>query len=393
MDASVGAMSRELGLSSKPATDKPGLVRLINAGLQEYESGEISAHGWVDIESIRNILVGSYQREVLGFSTGGRGEGPKSKLMRAIQKNERLPDIILAMRGSNFRSKGDDIILEDPVFVVDGLQRISNMMRFAEKFPERASDLRIGAEVRFGTTVETENELFIKLNAGGFKVPLSPNIILRNERTKYNSLLTLYGLSTNSPSFPLNKRVQWGQRRNRGELLTALMLCRVASGLHARFLPSGSKWGGGARSVGMGPYLDRMAHETSLRNFRSNVEEFFEFIDRAFGLRKIEYRELAIQTKGNFLLAMTRILSDHDNFWDGKKLAVSMPWVRKFSGFATDAPEVVRLAASGSSALPILYGLVRDHLNKGKRVNKLIPHRYMAVSPTDDDDEETNEGE
>lgn len=375
--------------NTTPSTAKGQVIRLINAGLQEV-NGDVAAHGWLDLESIKSILVDDYQREVLNLSMGGRGQGQKSSLAKAIEAGERLPDIMLAMRGQRFHSRGDDMFLEDKVYVVDGLQRISNMMKYAEKYPEEAKELRIGAEVRFGTTKEYEKDLFIKLNAGAYKVPLSPNVILRNSRDKHSSLLTLYGLSTNTPSFPLYGKVQWNQRRERGQLLTALMLGRISGLLHRRFstITTGAAriqgGAGGARASDMGSYLDRNAAMIGLKNYRANMETFFEFIDQAWGLRKIEYRELAVQTKSNFLLSVAGILSDHDNFWDGKSLEVPVAWVRKFASFPSDAPEVVRLAGAGSMALPMLYTLIRDHLNKGKRTNKLHSHKKSVVDDTEE---------
>ena len=372
--------------NTAPSTAKSSNIRLINAGLQEVD-GDIAAHGWLDIESIKNILVDDYQREVLNLSLGGRGQGPKSRLIKAIEAGEKLPDIMLAMRGQKFHSRGDDIFLEDKTYVVDGLQRISNMMKYAEKHPEEAAAMRIGAEVRFSTDKKTEKDLFLKLNAGAYKVPLSPNVVLRNAREEHNSLLTLYGLSTGTPNFALYQKVQWSQRRERGQLLTALMLARVTGMIHRRFAHNAAGGATGVRSNSMGWSLDRQVDLVGLRNYRSNIEEFFNFVDDAWGLRKIEYRELAVQTKSNFLLSAARILSDHQNFWDGKRLEVPTAWTRKFAAFPVDAPEIVRLSGAGSMALPMLYNLMRDHLNKGKRVNKLVSHKENVTRDMDSEDE------
>ncbi len=193
---------------------EPVMVKLEQSALDD-KSGEITAHGWLGIEAIQNLRVGDYQREILE-NRGGR----KSSLIRAIENNERLPDIMLGMRGESYSTRGSAMLLEDDVFIIDGLQRVSALRKYASDNPDKAKDLRVGAEVRFNTTRDSETELFTVLNVK--RKAMSPSVILRNERNGHNGVATLYGLSMHDKNFAMVGRVCWDQQMHRGELITAL---------------------------------------------------------------------------------------------------------------------------------------------------------------------------
>lgn len=357
-------------MSNGTVPQKP-IVKLLNAALNEI-NGEIVAHGWLDIESMGALKVDTYQREVLA-RTGGK----KTALQSAVENGTNLPDIVLGMRGQKFSTHGNSMTLDDPVYIVDGLQRVFTLRSHSELHPEQAKDLRIGAEVRFGTSKDAEKELFHALNV--LRTPMSPNVTLRNEREKNKAVLTLYGLSMSDDTSPLFQRVQWNQRRNRGELITALILCRACTLMHRHL--------GGSEQTGLraiAKAMDVRAEHTGLKVFRENINTFFELIDECWGLRKVEYRQTATQIRGNFLMSLARLLSDHENFWDKNKLAIDKTTRRKLASFPLLDPEIGRLAAAGSTAMPILYNLVREHLNKGKRVNRLRSRKESATRDIDD---------
>lgn len=338
-------------------------VRLLNSGLLERKNGEIVAHGWLDIESLKALKVGDYQREVLKAMQGAR----RPSLQKAVEDGASLPDIMIGMRGENYDVvKGDTMVLHDDCFVVDGLQRISALLAYADANPPEAKDLRIGAEVRFNTSKESEKDLFLILNTS--RVPVSPNVILRNLREDHPSVLTLYGLSTNEPKFALYKLVCWNQRMARSELLTALVVARVAKALHAGSIMSG---GGSDRPQNVSNTMDAQAKRVGLGTFRKNIVEFFEVIDLCFGIRNVQYKEVSPQLKANFLATVARIFSEHADFWEGDKLVVTAAWRNKLKAFKIGDPEVIRLCAAGTMALPILYTMIADHLNKGKRLHRL----------------------
>jgi hypothetical protein len=338
-------------------------VHLLNSGLSE-DGDEIIAIGFLDIKGMSELLVADYQREVLHKLTSGR----RSSLDRAIYNGKRLPSIVVGMRGSNFTSgKHDTMILHDKCYIVDGLQRVSALKEYAELNPDKAAGLRIGVEVRFGTTKESEAELFHVLNTA--RTSMSPNIILRNLRHKNRAILTLYGLSMSDTSSPIYKRVQWQQRMSRGELITATGLCNVARILHGYGSRSGAGGLAGATAT-----METAADSIGLDAFRKNVETFYGLLDTVYGMGKIQFTQRATVTKLNFMAVLARMFAEHANFWDGDKLVVDSDMRRKLGTFPMDDFEVMRLASSGGMSQPTLYNLLRDHINKGRRSdNKLVP--------------------
>lgn len=334
-------------------------VKLINAGLNERPDGEITAHGWLDLDSMRALRVDDYQREVLGATSG-----KKSSLRRAVENGANLPDIMIGMRGSNYDVRGQAMMLKDRCYIIDGLQRVAAMLHYAEGHPEEAKTLLIGAEVRFSTDKAKEKDLFLVVNTQ--RIPVSPNVILRNMRTDHPSVLTLYGLSKNEPKFALHDRVSWNQRMARQELVSALILVKLARTLH---VTSGST--GHGRAHEMAVTLDAIAKEVGLATFRKNIVAFFDVLDECFGIRKIQYKEVSTQLKGNFLLTVARVFGTHANFWKDGELFVDAPTRRKLAAFPIEEPNIARLAGAGNSAMPTLREMLVDHLNKGRKLNRL----------------------
>lgn len=365
-----------------PSHSEASSVKLQNAGLDDRD-GEIVAHGWIEAESLDLLKVDTYQREVLAPTNLSRGKGANTSLLKALIKGERLPDVILGVRGADYTARGNSIILKDSVYIIDGLQRISAVKQFVERYPDKANGISLGAEVRFNTTRASEDELFTTLNTK--RVPVSPNILIRNMRESNHAVTTLYGLSTNDPSSVIYKRVQWNQRRLRGELLTALAAVQISGNLH-RF--SGLSAEG--RAVNSAKGLLRISDNVGLRVFRENISTFFELIDECWGIKTVEFRQTATHLRTNFLVTVARMISDHTDFWDNNRLNVPTHFRKKLATFPIMDPEIARLAAAGTMTMPILYDFLRKHLNKGKRTHHLHLRKgvkLVLVSPETDDNE------
>lgn len=350
---------------------EPTIVRLQRGSLDD-KSGEIIAHGWLDIEALENLRVGDYQREILENPRGGR----KSSLRTAIEAGERLPDVMLGMRGESYTPRnvanGVDMLLEKEVYIIDGLQRISALRKHAADHPEDAANVLIGAEVRFNTTRETEKDLFTKLNVN--RKAMSPSVILRNERNHSNGVATLYGLSMHDKACAMLGKVCWDQQMHRGELSTALAFAKVCITL-MRHLGSGGRHLTNARIIP--DILDNMANGAGLQTFRSNIIAFYNVVDEVWGLRGIKYTDRATQTRLNFVVTLAAFFSDHEDFWDGKKLVLDAGQKSKLKSFPIDDPTVIRLAGSGPNAGLLLYRLLLDHMNKGRATNRYLTTRRI----------------
>lgn len=335
-------------------------VRLQSAALDE-KSGEIVAHGWLDLPAMQNLRVGDYQREILETPRGGR----KSSLLKALEANERLPDVMLGMRGEKYTQRGGSMLLENDVYIIDGLQRVSAIRKYAADNPDEATNMRIGAEVRFNTTRDSEKELFTILNVN--RKAMSPAVLLRNERNNSNGIATAYGLSMSDKNFALYGKVCWEQQMHRGELLKALGFCQTCVTLHRYAAPGGRQLTSATVIPGV---MDRLAATVGLQNFRQNIFNFFEVVDEVWGLRGIKYKDRATHTRHNFLKEWAGVLSDHEDFWDGNRLVVDTAQKSKMKSFPIDDPTIIRLAGAGTAAGIILRRHIIDHMNKGRQTNR-----------------------
>jgi hypothetical protein len=342
---------------------EPIVVRLEQAALDD-RNGEIVAHGWLGFSSIQNLRVGDYQREILE-TKGGR----RSSLQKALVEGERLPDIMLGMRGQKYTDKAGDMLLENEVYIIDGLQRISALRKFASDNPEKIDKIRIGAEVRFNTTRDSEDALFTVLNMQ--RKAMSPNVILRNLRNHNDAVATLYGLSLHDSKFAMVGKICWDQQMHRGELATALSFVKMVATLHRHTAPGGRHLSGNSH---IAQTIERMGKVVGLHTFRHNITALFEVIDEVWGVRGLKYTDKATHIRQNFIIQLAGVFSDHENFWDGNKLVVEPTFKAKLKSFPISDPTIIRLAGGGSNAGLLLYRLMIDHLNKGRQ-----PSRYLTT--------------
>lgn len=343
-------------------------VRLQAASLDEKD-GDIVAHGWLDINAMQNLHVGDYQREILDGPSGG---GRKSSIQKALDKAERLPDVMLGMRGQRYVQRGGSMYLEDDVYIIDGLQRISAMRKFALDYPEKASQMRIGAEVRFSTTRDSEKALFTIVNTK--RKAMSASVLLRNERNNSTGIATAYGLSMNDKNFALYEKVCWDQQMHRGELVKALSFCQTCLALH--------RWSGfGGRNttsaITIPPAMDKMAANVGLNAFRANIITFFEVMDSIWGLRGLKYIDRATHIRLNFMKELAGVLGDHEEYWEGNRLMVDSAQKAKLKSFPIDDPTIARLASSGTTAGAILRRYLIDHINKNKQASRHLTIKRM----------------
>lgn len=352
---------------------KSTAVKILNGALDELPDGSIVLRGVVDPQTLIHLLRDDYQREAMPLTK-------QSSILEALANNEKLPDIELGMRGQRFRENEGAISLYDPVYIIDGLQRVSSAVHFISTASDRT--VRLGATIHFGTTAEWERERFRILNT--LRTKVSPNVLLRNKREESRAIATLYGLSNNDKGFVLYDRIAWLQNMRRGELTSALVLAKVVGVLHSHKSPS-------IRSSvdELVPALDKVVEVVGLQTMRDNIKAFFELIDTCWGVKQVQYREGAAHMKGTFLTMFARLLSDHTDFWqDGeqKKLFISAPLRRKIALFPIHDPHIMSLASSAGKSREMLYHLIRDHINRGKTSKRLTPRHGDTVSLDDDEE-------
>jgi hypothetical protein len=347
-------------------------IRIVKGALDELPNGSIVLRGVIDPESLPHIRADAYQRGVM----------KRDDIMRGYESGAQLPDVELGMRGQDFDSSRGTFTLRDPVYAIDGWQRISTALKYLESVAE--GQVRLGAMVRFDTTEEYERKRFEVLN-GSSRAKVSANIMVRNKRGESPAVRMLHSLAHADKSFVMQDRIAWGQNMARGELLSAFGFIKIVGRLHSHKIP-----GGNSRMDLLIAALDRGVEVFGVQIMRDNVKAFFDLVDECWGIRRIHYRDGASYMKTAFLHVLARVLSDHTDFWkqpDERRLFVEATLRRKLAQFPVTDPTVVQLSGASGKGMEMLYMMLRDHLNRGKTSKRLVSRYAEGLSSFTEEDE------
>ncbi len=360
-------------------TPGSGSIKVVHYALDEISvdgGTDIILRGVIDQESLSGIKVDHYQREIL---SGVRF----NSLVEAFQKGDRVQDITLGMRGARVMERGGAIYLQDDVFVIDGLQRIQTAMRAMHEKPDTV--VRLGAVIYFNTEYEWEQKQFEILNLHRTKV--SPNVLLRNMRTRYSVIATIFSMSGEDKGFVLYGRVCWTQRMRRSDVISALTMIKTLGTLHAHI--------GSGRSNKIDelmPGLQQIMERVGRNTFRDNIRTFFDLVDVCWGIRQATYNG-SPQLRGTFLRCLAMVFSKHAQyFFKDNRLVIDSDTRRKLAQFPVSDQNVANLAGSSGKGSEILYILIINHINKGRRTRRLIEVETIDVGD-DDADIEDQDGE
>jgi hypothetical protein len=354
----------------------PNPIRITHGALDDLD-GDIILRGRIDPESLIHLKIADYQREVM----------PETKLKdlaKAIRSGQSaVPDIQLGMRGGAYQEKrGQDTFeLLNDVYIIDGLQRTSAGLYLLK----RDIQPRLGAVVYFNTREEQERQMFRELNTQRTK--LSANVLLYNERHTSPWVNLLYQLCLDS-SFTLYKRISWQQRMKRGELISATLFVKLAARLHNNFNRTKAPDGQILRAVSQFS-LDKIPRA----HFRQNVRLFWQTLDDAFRASQVQHNQLAPFLRSSFLRALTQMYTDHQDFWNDTQLVISPDFRRKLASFPITDPSIAQLCSAGGSAMHVLYPMIVNHINSGKRSKRLkpVPGRGLKKFAVPEDQAETEE--
>ena len=361
-----------------------GDVKIIHGALDEtpLRGGTVILRGVIDPTSLPNLQTDDYQRESAPVT-------PRSSIWQALVNSQVLPDVELGIRSERFSSSGNTFTLQDPTYIIDGLQRVSTAIQFLTK--NAGAPVRIGCLVHFDTTKEWERERFRILNSSRSKV--SPNVLLRNERDNSVAADLLFNLTENDRDFVLHNRVTWTQKMARQEIITALNMSKIVATLHTHKVR--------VYHTSLYPLIGELNKQVDVvgtQILRQNVRTFFDIVDKCWGIRMVTYHG-ATHMRFTFLRTLARIFSDHYDFWvepNEKRLTVSADIIRKLKGFQPTDPSVAALVGSSGKAHWMLYAMIRDHINSGKRTKRLrsrIPDNAIELEMDQVEDVASGESE
>lgn len=344
-------------------------IKIENATLDDDSRG-IVVKGFIDPDSLKLLKVDEYQREELS-------EAKIRELMEALRTG-RVPDIEVGMRGDDVITRDSVFYLQNPTYIVDGLQRVTAGIRLVDIEPEVRP--RIGVTVHLNTDFDWERRRFKLLNVGQTK--LNGNVTLRNMRydSETEVVQVLYNLSTgkNNKAFAMHGRICWEQTMKRSEFISATAFAKVVGMLHSYIGPGRSSNG-----TQLANGLQKILMNTGRNTFLGNIRLFFEIIDKAYGIQTVSYKETANHLKISFLLALARLFADCDIFWEGAKFVIDEPTIKKLSSFNLNDPSVTALCGSGGKSSEILTTLLFDHINYNRRSKKLVRRSYDDVEGED----------
>lgn len=342
----------------------------ISNGALDQAGDDIVLRGVISPDSLILLHSDDYQREIL---SGASFEG----LCKAL-KTGSVPDVILGMRGQRTSERDGHFYLQDPVYIVDGLQRITAAKHVMASSPD--IEPRLGATIHFGTNEEWERNQFIILNSERVKV--SPNVLARNMRHSSPPIATLFSMTESERDFVLFDRVCWSQRMRRNDVLTATAFLKVIGRLHSHLGPGRSN-----RIPELASSLKITMERIGRNTFRENVRQFFALVDQCWGIRNVAFKG-AVHLRYGFLSSLTRLFSTHNRyFFKDRVFFVDADTKRKLKQFPINDPQVGNLASSSGQGEHILYMMLVDHVNRGRRTRRLIePDLEMAMTNGDQAD-------
>ncbi len=342
-------------------------VRIWNGALDEHE-GKVVLRGSLDPATLDAIQMDDYQREIRSVSA-------LNKIMSGFESGSAVPDVELGMRGVRKSYREGVYTLLDPVFVIDGLQRISA----AKIFASRGGIPHLGAEVHFGTEKSWERRLFKILNADRTRV--SGNIIFRNSKEDFEAVRMLHSMNDDS-GFVLRGRISWNQALGRNHLITGFGLGKVITMLHS--FQTGIS-GASASGSDLGKRVQTIYDLVGKNILRANVKTYYELIEECWGLKTIAFKEKAPQLRSTFQMTLACLLANCNEFWRENRLLIEAPLRRKFAGFPIFDPTVIQLSSAGSKTDRVLYDFLKGHINSGKRTKRLTERRGFDNLPTLED--------
>lgn len=363
------------------------IIRLTHAAMDTTPEGMVIFGGVLDPESLPYLKEDDYQREA-------QSPHSLSDLIEAMRQGKIPPEIELGMRGESYNAINPTTIeLYDPVYIVDGLQRVT-AARFMLMQDDELDKIHLRATVYLNTSNQWERDRFQVLNTARTRV--SSNIHLRNLGKNSSAIRLLYQMTSSQTrsDFVMSGRVQWEQSMKEQEIISAHTLVKVVAQLMSHL---GAVKGNKPEILAAG--LQRVYDKIGHNAFRDNVRLFFETIDHCWSIRTIMKKDTVSFMKLSFMEQLARMFSEHTDFWDARnsnKLFINVTDLKKLKIFPVYDNTVAQWSNSGGPAREALFMFMTNHMNKGRRTGFLTPRLVTfppEVDDNSDEDEETEEVE
>lgn len=326
----------------------------------------VSARGWgpdekkpvlrgiIDPKSLALLQTASYRREILIGKT-------VEDLVEPVTLGN-VADVLLGARDPvqyDVVANGA-IEVTAVIVIIDGGQRYAAARWVQQTNPQQ--NVCLGAKLLFGTDEAIECDLYTKANTLGLR--LSPSVLLQGFAGNIPVVRAIMHL-TNEEGFPLQARVGWGQRLDKGQLINGRTVMAAIGGLHSRFGPTKGK-----KPEDLAKGLQRVAELITPEQLIENGRTLFALLETCFKISSLtENSRESPQLKGGFLNVFVKMLCERDEVWTAPargqrrvRLVVPNRIVEKLCGFNVYHSEVVKLASGGATTEGLLLDKLVKHL-------------------------------
>jgi hypothetical protein len=353
------------------------MITIFNASIVVSPGGHTIIRGLFDSCCLDELLTDTYQREVMT----GR---PQLELIKAFEEGVVFPDLDLGCRSSTFVEEGSDVLIDGDVYIVDGLQRVAAAR--AARDSDNVKAPHVGVMVHMGSTHAAELQRFAALNVNRRRV--SANVLLKNSAELHPCVGRLSQLSRTMPEFRLYQRVTWSQKPGETHVVTANTLFRVALRVHAHLMPGLRVTNSSESSLVAGDRL--ILEHVGSEGYKANVLYYFDLIEECWGISDVKFVNKANWLKAGFLVTLAAVISDHADFWrdNGHEMFLNKDQRRKLGSFKMSDPTLAQMCST-SSVSDVLYAMLVNHFNSGKRSGHLRPRNGAVAMPVQDVEEKT----
>jgi hypothetical protein len=341
------------------ARDAENCVRLSGAVVDSFPGMKTIVRGILNPQDSEFLQYEDYQRDYVS-------DRKIDNIRKGYNGDAAVPAIYAAVEGANYYREGLDIVVAEPVFVVDGKQRTLAAIREASlgKYPYILMLIHLDTDYRW------RRDEFKALNAPDNRTSVGASVTMRNEALDSTAVALIYKMTLDDLSFVMRGKIGWNQSMRVGDLVSGKTLCQSASLLHKHLRVYTST---NAEKLAAG--LQQVADKIGLDSFINNIRTFYDIIERCWSIRDIVIKDGNPQVNTTWLFTASAFLSDHINFWDGDDLSLSRDQVTKLKAFPIHDTNIRRLCGSGSRNDSDLYTYLVKHFNHGARGSTRLRER------------------
>jgi len=170
-------------------------------------------------------------------------------------------------------------------------------------------------------------------------------------------------------------------------------LLKAVARLHSRFKSGLLETAHGTLADNMNTVMKRIGRQV----VRNNIKTYWGTIDEVFDIKNVTWKEGAGYLRQTFNMVLSRVFANHQDFWNDASFKINIDLKKKLSLFPVTDPHIASLCSASGPSIDILYNMIVQHINSGRRSRRLKPFVEELDEPgleeTDEDDEDEEEND